>query len=299
MFAFLKRCLEMGTGFLVRAAQNRRVLVEEEQAEPELDHLLDRAKSWSAQAHGSIEVPSEHERRARTAQVQLSWGGLQLLPPQKGPYASSEPMPLWVVRVWEPEPPAKQQAQRAFVPSQKHGQSKRQQSQSQQVEALEWILLSALPVENSQQAWQTIRHYQSRWPIEDFHRGVKTGCRLEQRHLQEQRSLENLLAIVSPIAVRLLQLRNLAREEPQESALTWVEPEEAQVIACQQGVALERLSIEQFLFSVAQLGGYLRRASDGPPGWQTLWQGWLRLQWMVAGMRFAASAHFEPVARSP
>jgi hypothetical protein len=142
MFAFLKRCLEMGTGFLVRAAQNRRVLVEEEQAEPELDHLLDRAKSWSAQAHGSIEVPSEHERRARTAQVQLSWGGLQLLPPQKGPYASSEPMPLWVVRVWEPEPPAKQQAQRAFVPSQKHGQSKRQQSQSQQVEALEWILRS-------------------------------------------------------------------------------------------------------------------------------------------------------------
>jgi hypothetical protein len=128
---------------------------------------------------------------------------------------------------------------------------------------------------------------------------VKTGCRLEQRHLQEQRSLENLLAIVSPIAVRLLQLRNLAREEPQESALTWVEPEEAQVIACQQGVAVERLTVEQFLFSVAQLGGYLRRASDGPPGWQTLWQGWLRLQWMVAGRRVAAAARFESIARPP
>lgn len=299
MYAFLKRCLEMGTGFLVRAAQNRRVRVEEEQAEPELDHLLDRAKSWSAQASGSIEVPSEHERRARTAQVQLSWGRLHLLPPKNGPYARSEPVPLWVVRVWEPEPPAKQQAQRAFVPSQKHGQSQRQQSQSQQVEALEWILLSALPVENSQQAWQTIRYYQGRWPIEDFHRGVKTGCRLEQRHLQEQGSLENLLAIVSPIAVRLLLLRNLAREEPQQLALAWVEPEEAQVIACQQGVAVERLTVEQFLFSVAQLGGYLRRASDGPPGWQTLWQGWLRLQWMVAGRRVAAAARFESGAHPP
>jgi hypothetical protein len=110
-------------------------------------------------------------------------------------------------------------------------------------------------VETSQQAWQMIRHYQSRWPIEYFHRGLKTGCRLEQRHLQEQGSLENLLAIVSPIAARLLQLRNLAREEPQQPALAWVEPEEAQVIACRQGVALERLTIEQFLFSVAQLGG--------------------------------------------
>ena len=36
----------------------RRVLGEEEQAEPELDHLLDRAKSWPAQAQGSIEVRS-------------------------------------------------------------------------------------------------------------------------------------------------------------------------------------------------------------------------------------------------
>lgn len=35
MFAFLQRCLQMGTFFLVRAAQNRRVLGEEEQAEPE------------------------------------------------------------------------------------------------------------------------------------------------------------------------------------------------------------------------------------------------------------------------
>jgi hypothetical protein len=139
MFAFLKRCREMGTGFLVRAAQNRRVRVEEESAEPELDHLLDRATSWSAQAGGSIEVPSEHERRARTAQVQLSWGPLQLLPPQNGTDARSEPLPLWVVRVWEPEPPAKQQTQRAFVPSQKHGSGKRQQPQSEQVEPLAWI----------------------------------------------------------------------------------------------------------------------------------------------------------------
>src|SRR5438270_267999 len=97
MFAFLQRCRQMGTFFLVRAAQNRRVVGEEEKAEPELDHLLDRAKSWSAQAHGSIEVPSEHERRARTAQVQLSWGGMHLLPPQQGPEAGSDPLPVWVV----------------------------------------------------------------------------------------------------------------------------------------------------------------------------------------------------------
>jgi hypothetical protein len=299
MFAFLQCCRQMGTGFLVRAAQNRRVYGEEKQAEPELDHLLERAKSWPAQAHGRIEVPSEHERRARTAQVQLSWGGMHLLPPEAGPYAGRDPLPVWVVRVWEPQPPGKQEAQREFVPSQKHGSHRRQESQSEEGEALEWILLSALPVESVEQAWQTVHQYQSRWPIEDFHRGVKTGCRLEQRHLQEQGSLENLLAIVSPIAVRLLQLRNLCREEPEQPALGWVEPEEAQVIASQQDVAVERLTIEQFVFRVAQLGGFLRRASNGPPGWQTLWEGWLRLRWFVAGMRFAAHAPLDTSARSP
>jgi hypothetical protein len=208
-------------------------------------------------------------------------------------------LPLWVVRVWEPEPPSKEQAQREFVPSQKHRSHKRQQPQSQQVEALEWILLSALPVQSSQQAWQAIHHYQSRWPIEDFHRGVKTGCRLEQRHLQEQRSLENLLAIVSPIAVRLLQLRNLCREEPEQAAVDWVEPEEALLIAEQEGVALEGLTIKQFVYRVAQLGGFLRRAGDGPPGWQTLWEGWLRLRWMVAGIRYASSTRSDVSARFP
>ena len=299
MWAFLKRCLEMGTFFLVRAAQNRRVCIEEEQAEPELDHLLDRAKSWPAQGQGSIDVPSEHERRARTAQVQLSWGCMHLLPPETGACAGSDPLQLWVVRVWEPEPPSKQEAQREFVPSQKHGSNRRREPQSEEVEALEWILLSALPVESAEQAWQAIHRYSSRWPIEDFHRGVKTGCRLEQRHLQEQGSLQNLLAIVSPIAVRLLQLRNLCREEPEQPAMAWVEPEEAQVIASKLGVAVERLSIEQFVFSVAQLGGFLRRACDGPPGWQTLWEGWLRLRWFVAGMRFAADARLDNHARSP
>jgi hypothetical protein len=300
-FACVQRSREMGTFLLVRAAQNRRVLVEEEQAEPELAHLLDRAKSWPAQAQGSIEVPSEPERRARHAQVQRSWGSMPRLPPDlpTGTQGTTSPLPLGVVRVGEPEPPSKKEAQRDWVPQQKQRSKKRTAPQSEEVEALEWILLSALPVESAEQAWQAVDRYASRWPMEDFHRGVKTGCRLEQRHLQEQRSWENLLAVVSPIAVRLLQWRNLCREEPEQPATKWVEPEEAQGIASQQGVALEQLTIEQLVSSVAQLGGFLRRPSDGPPGWQTLWDGWLRLRWFVAGMRFATDAPVDASARSP
>jgi hypothetical protein len=30
--------------------------------------------------------------------------------------------------------------------------------------------------------------------------------------------------------------------------------------------------------AIARSGGFLGRKSDGLPGWQTLWRGWLRLQ---------------------
>ena len=73
---------------------------------PNSYHLLDRAKSWPAQAQGSIDVPSEHERRARQAQVQLSWGSMQLLPPDlpTGTQGRASPLPLCVVRVATAKP---------------------------------------------------------------------------------------------------------------------------------------------------------------------------------------------------
>jgi hypothetical protein len=35
------------------------------------------------------------------------------------------------------------------------------------------------------------------------------------------------------------------------------------------------------------MGGFLARKSDGNPGWQTIWKGWLRIQDMLAGMDMA------------
>ena len=32
------------------------------------------------------------------------------------------------------------------------------------------------------------------------------------------------------------------------------------------------------------MGGYQARKSDGPPGWKTLWKGWLYLQTLVEGV---------------
>ena len=39
--------------------------------------------------------------------------------------------------------------------------------------------------------------------------------------------------------------------------------------------------------TIARFGGYLNRKCDGPPGWQTLWKGWLYLQTVLQGVRLA------------
>jgi Transposase DNA-binding/Transposase Tn5 dimerisation domain len=302
MFAFWQSCRQEGTHFVVRAAHNRRLLAAEGEGEGEanaaLEHLLDRVRSWPGQAHGTLELASEHERRARQAQVQLSWGELAVPPTAVNGHVrrSGTPMRVWAVRVWEAEPPCQAEAQRAHIPLEKHGHQRRRPAQQshpeEPVEAVEWILLCSLPVETEEQAWRMISWYRARWLIEEFHRGLKTGCGLQQRHLREERSLENLLAVLSPLAVRLLQVRNLASQHPDEPALAWVEAQEAQVIATQQQVPVMQLTIGQFVRRVAAMGGFLGRASDGQPGWQTLWRGWQHLHWFVAGMRFAASTSF-------
>jgi Transposase DDE domain len=146
----------------------------------------------------------------------------------------------------EPQPPSQAVGQRRQATPSKHGRGARglgQHPEQETLEPLEWILLTSLPVENETRAWHIIRVYQARWIIEDFHRGLKSGCRLEWARLQEERSLENLLAICSPIAVHLLSLRELARLHPEEPAHTWVSPQEVQVVAAQAQVPVETLTI--------------------------------------------------------
>jgi hypothetical protein len=46
-------------------------------------------------------------------------------------------------------------------------------------------------------------------------------------------------------------------------------------------------TVREFVDAVARLGGYLGRASDGPPGWQSLWRGYRRRADIVLGLELA------------
>jgi hypothetical protein len=59
------------------------------------------------------------------------------------------------------------------------------------------------------------------------------------------------------------------------------------VVAQRSGQLPLTMTIASFCREVAGLGGYLARSLDGPPGWRTIWKGWLWLQTFLEGVRFA------------
>ncbi len=162
------------------------------------------------------------------------------------------------------------------------------------VEAVEWRLLTTDEISSDDAAWQYADWYVYRWVIEEYHKCLKTGCKAEKRQFEERDHYEVALAIMLLASCRLVMMTKLARTQPTLPAATVLAPEEEEVLlahAASKGVAPQTpMTVELAVRWIARLGGYLDRKSDGPPGWLTLWRGFLRLQAMVEGYRLARAS---------
>ena len=124
------------------------------------------------------------------------------------------------------------------------------------------------------------------WISEEFHKAWKTGCRAEQRQLEEADRLVPLLGALAIVAVRLLRLRDAARRDGAAPAA--VPQTTIQILAAKlQQPAAGFTTNRDFLRGVARLGGFLARKSDGEPGWLTIWKGWFVLSILVEGFELA------------
>ena len=108
---------------------------------------------------------------------------------------------------------------------------------------------------------------------EEYHSCLKTGCALEKSQLRQGQRLQRLLGLLAVVAVRLLQLRDLARTKPHWLALQVIDPLLVQMMAVQASCDPNTMTVHQFWYAVARLGGFPGRAADGQPGWKRLWHG--------------------------
>ena len=141
-------------------------------------------------------------------------------------------------------------------------------------EPIEWLLFTSLRVESIEDALLIVKYYTYRWIIEEYHKCMKTGFRLDRTQFKTLPRIESLLGFIAVSSVRLLQLRDIVRNNPHADALTYVENEDVQIVRAYYDVKDTIMTIDQFLRFIAQMGGFMNRKSDGNPGWQSLWEGW-------------------------
>jgi Transposase Tn5 dimerisation domain/Transposase DDE domain len=263
IYEYLHECQTLAKYFVVRAYHNR--FLAAESLADDSPRLLSTARAWEAPQDGqvyTVDVPANKDQPKRQAVIALQWGKLTLSSPSYVRPAST--LTITVVRAWEPDPPSG-------------------------AEAVEWILLTSWPISNWADARQVVDWYECRWLIEDYHQCLKTGCRIEASQLDQAHDLQRLLGFATPIALRLLQLRQTARGAPDQLAAATIEPIVLQILARRFQHTATEITLAQFWLDVAHLGGYLGRKRDGPPGWRTLWKGWRLLSDWADGARLATS----------
>lgn len=250
-----------GPKALVRADCQQRTLDASEQKVHE--HLLSRP----VQAERVVEIPRHKSRAARSAQLQIRFDTVDLQAPKR--HRSLGSIRLSVIYVRETKAPRGS-------------------------EPIEWMLWSTLAVTTEEQAWEKIDWYQRRWGIEDFHRTLKSGCRIEDRQLTTADRLMSCLAVDLVVAARIEQMKKLSREQPDLPGKVLFSESEMHVLAAHfKPEALrhaEVLTLHDAVRYTARLGGFLARKSDGEPGSKTLWRGLERLAAMTLGWQLARAA---------
>lgn len=180
---------------LVRARYNRCL---QDQSPKLFDHL----EALPVMGEAQIEVPRQREKKgklskpgcialpARKARVQLRWGKVTVAAPATAQTRHLPAAELYSLLIVEPHPP-------------------------KGAKALRWVLLSTVPIDSRKQALRCLRWYTLRWRIEEWHRVLKNGCRIESHQHHSAEKLARAIAIDAVIAWRVMLLTLLGREVPE------------------------------------------------------------------------------------
>lgn len=192
-------------------------------------------------------------RQARTAQLTLRYRRVGIVQNPQRPHAQAR-LAVTVVHAVENAPP------RGEKP-------------------IEWFVLTTLAVDSAEQAAEILRWYGLRWRIEDWHRVLKSGCKIDELGHHSAERLERAIAIRMVIAWRVMLMTLLGREAPGLPPELLFSDLELRVLGdfAQSRGRSRPTQLGEAVRLVAILGGYLNRNNDPPPGHQLMWHGYATL----------------------
>jgi len=154
-----------------------------------------------------LRLPRRGNRAARIATVEIRWASVTIQAPAVGPKKGWPSLTLRAVWVHEPDPQAG-------------------------IEPLDWMLLTDLPVSIAAEAWEKVEWYCRRWGIEEWHRVLKSICKVEQREFKSAEQLQRVLVFDLIMAWRILALVKLGRAVPNVPASLLYTDEQLEVLTC-------------------------------------------------------------------
>jgi len=199
------------------------------------------------------------KRDERVAHVAVRYKEIELRPPEN--QVGKTPVKVSIVHICEEHPPS------GAVP-------------------VEWFLLTTIKIDSPEMARLCVKWYRLRWRIEDFHRVLKSGCKIEGMAHKTAERLRRAIAINMVVAWRIMVMTLLGRETPDlpmEIAFTDAEVKVLRAYAQKKNGMTPPSTIGEAVLIVAMLGGYIQRGNGPPPGYQVMWHGFSLLQGMVIG----------------
>lgn len=255
--------------WIIRAYQFNRLLAPNE----EHQQLLQVLQHRRALGTFTMEITAKKGRSARTATMTVRSATVTLKPPAR-PAAQPRLTEVTINVVWvrEANPPA--------------GEA-----------AVEWMLLTSLPVETFEQACRVADYYACRWQVEIYFKVLKSGCQVEKLQLETAERIKPCLAMYMIVAWRVLHATMLGRECPElscEVIFSEAEWKSVWTVEQQEPLPPRAPSLGMFMKLVGQLGGHTGQPWEGPLGPKRMWIGMQRTTdfghaWRLFGPEVAAN----------
>jgi hypothetical protein len=265
MFDIFLLAQHLSMPLIVRANFNRTVNKKTTYSEKTGQKLWSLLKSKSREATITVQIPKKDKQEARTAVCEVRFTDFVLNQPfnyVEGKMKNPPNLNLYAIYVSETDCPDGS-------------------------EAIDWVLLTTLPIQNRELALEIISWYCLRWRIETWHKVLKSGLQVEECRLSTSGRLTRYLAVMSIVAWRIFWLTLLGRVAPDASCRILLNDFEWRILAIKfaktQQQKKQPPTLDQSIRWIAQLGGFLARKGDKQPGITHIWRGMKKFAAILEG----------------
>jgi len=256
IYEFFVKAKELNSEILVRAARDRKLLGKD------MVYLWGYLESQDVKGELEIAIPKTKERKERKVLLEVKFASVTLKPPTR--FKKEEKEKLGDIKIY------------AVLAKETNA--------PEDVEPLEWMLLTNVCVETYENAIERLNWYKRRWDIEVYHKVIKSGCKVEDCRLQSEDRFIPYITLCSIIAWRLFWITKINRVSPDAPGSIILDKYELEALYAK--IHRKKLpeddvpTVKEVVRWIAQLGGFLGRKGDKEPGITAIWRGWKELETM-------------------